>query len=238
MEKARIPRESVYRTMPMLEKMGLVEKNINNPTMYKAVPLKDVISLLMEQRTRETHELQEITSKLVENFKENDSEKTLQQEETQFTLIYGPEAFGREMNKAVSTARKSFEGITTPMKFRNGMFNGGKNFKNAVKRGVKFRHIVSENEEEGIELNDVALRRNPLWEVRYSVGPLQVDLAIIDGKKVIMETTPNQTKKTCCLVSNSPCLVIMAQSYFDIIWGMAKKLPVRSLTVKAQSAQE
>ncbi len=226
MKNAGIPRESVYRSIPTLEKMGLVEKIITTPTMYKAVPLKDGISMLMEWRSRETSELQEITTKMIANFKENGSEKAHQQEETQFTLIYGSEAFGREMDKDIKVARKSFDGITTPMKFRNGMFYGYEIFTDAVKRGVQFRHIVSENEGKGLELNDAILRKNPLWEVRYVEGPLQVDLVIIDGKKVIMETAPtnpNQVKNVCCLLSDSPCLVTISQSHFDLFWRMAKK---------------
>src|SRR3989304_3858017 len=221
-KKADIPRESVYRAMPVLEKMSLVERMITKPTMYKAIPIGDGISILMELRAKETCALQKKTTKLIENLKKYNPERMLRQEEAQLILISGSEAFGVKASEAVKTAQNSFDGIATPETFRWGMLHGAEGFVEAVKRGVKFRHIVCKTEKKEKELGDKALRKNPLWEVRYILNSFQVEMIIFDKKEVFIAATPNQTSKISYLQSTSPCLVALAQNYYETLWRMAK----------------
>lgn len=68
---SNVARPDVYRVIPALGKIGLVEKIVATPTMYKAVPLKEGISILLQQKTDENIELQKKTKALLSNFQEN-----------------------------------------------------------------------------------------------------------------------------------------------------------------------
>ena len=50
---SNVVREEIYRIMPKLEKIGLVEKIVGRPTVYEALPLKEGLSMLLISRTEE-----------------------------------------------------------------------------------------------------------------------------------------------------------------------------------------
>ena len=54
---SNIARQDVYRIMPALEKLGLAEKIIATPTMYKATPIKEGIYFLLQKKTQQYNEL-------------------------------------------------------------------------------------------------------------------------------------------------------------------------------------
>ena len=43
---SNVARQDIYRIMPTLEKLGLAEKILGKPNMYKANPIKEGVSLL------------------------------------------------------------------------------------------------------------------------------------------------------------------------------------------------
>jgi len=64
-----VARQDGYRVTPKLQKLGLAEKIISTPTLYKAIPLKMGLSILLQQKVEENTELQEKTKALITNSK-------------------------------------------------------------------------------------------------------------------------------------------------------------------------
>lgn len=54
---SNIARQDIYRIMPTLQKLGLAEKIVTTPTMYKATPIKEGYYLLLQNKTQEYTEL-------------------------------------------------------------------------------------------------------------------------------------------------------------------------------------
>ncbi len=53
MSKAsNVARTDIYRLMPELEKLGLAEKIIASPTSYRATPLNEGFSILLENKKK------------------------------------------------------------------------------------------------------------------------------------------------------------------------------------------
>ena len=52
---ANVRREHIYRTIPKLEKMGLIEKSLGTPSKIKAIPLEEAFSFLIKQRQDEAN---------------------------------------------------------------------------------------------------------------------------------------------------------------------------------------
>src|SRR5674476_1088370 len=46
---SKVRREDVYRTLPSLEKMGLIERLLGKPTEIRATPISDALSLLVSE---------------------------------------------------------------------------------------------------------------------------------------------------------------------------------------------
>ena len=50
---SKVRREDVYRIMPSLEKMGLIERLMGKPTVIRATPISDALSFLVaEEKTK------------------------------------------------------------------------------------------------------------------------------------------------------------------------------------------
>jgi sugar-specific transcriptional regulator TrmB len=58
-KSSNVAREAVYRVLPRLQKLGLVEKEISRPTRFSALTLDDAVTVLLALRNRETRDLQE-----------------------------------------------------------------------------------------------------------------------------------------------------------------------------------
>lgn len=62
-----VRREEVYRILPKLEQMGLVEKILSTPIKLKAIPLEDAFSILVRQRQDEVNrQLSDLASRAKE----------------------------------------------------------------------------------------------------------------------------------------------------------------------------
>src|SRR3990170_2406255 len=57
-KSANLASEVVYRTMPKLQKMGLVERTVAVPTVFLAIPIKLAISILLAQRKQENADVE------------------------------------------------------------------------------------------------------------------------------------------------------------------------------------
>ncbi len=214
---AKIPRQHIYEPLKVLEKMGIVQKTIDTPPKYNVLPVKDVAKILMEIRNKQNWELQDKITFLIESLqKDRATETEFLPEKEHTTLLTGCKAFIQKADKTLMNARISFDGIATGELFRRGMFDSGDIHRNALKRGVRYRHIVSKHEKQFL-LGDEDLVGDPSWKVRFFPRPSFI-LVIIDKKEVFISTKAKWTKETSYYWSNNECFLILAQSYFDILW--------------------
>ena len=64
-KKLKIHRGEVYRTLKTLQKKGVVEATLENPTRFTAVPLKKVIESFVESKREEVALIEEKKKDLV-----------------------------------------------------------------------------------------------------------------------------------------------------------------------------
>ena len=225
---SNIPLESIYRTMPTLEELDLVERVLATPVKYRAMPIKDAIIMLSRKEKKERNNLHQKADILIKNIISNVTlgQPQAQKNDDEITVISSLNAFIRQAGQAVKNAKESFQGITFPEKFRSGMFYNGKHFRESVKRGVECRHIVTYSEEpRSYELGDKDLLENPLWK-RKSVSSIPVDFLIIDREELFISTTFHQLgKEHVALRTTSPCLLTVANNYYETLWNAILTVP-------------
>src|SRR5450756_977142 len=107
---SNVARPDVYRVISTLEKIGLVEKIIATPTMYKATPIKEGVDILLQNKTQEYNELQQRTMYLINSHKSDDM-ITLQKEESQFVLISSKTLLKRKWKIEDSTTQTCIDVI-------------------------------------------------------------------------------------------------------------------------------
>ncbi|MCW4018535.1 MAG: hypothetical protein NWF00_07660 [Candidatus Bathyarchaeota archaeon] len=213
---ARVGRQHVYAPLSALEKLGLVQKVLGAPPKYTVLPAKTAVSILLEIRRKESCELQNQASFLIESLQKDHATAFLSEKERTLFLV-GSAAFSREVDRALVNARVCFDGTATVELFRRGMFHGGENHRRALKRGVSYRHVIS-RANSSAPLGDEDLVGNSVWAVRFSSCVLPFQMTIVDRKEVFISTRPDVTKECSYYWSNNTCFLILAQSYFDILW--------------------
>lgn len=64
-KSANVPAELIYRIMPTLEKIGLVERMVTAPVRFKAIPARTAVGILLKQRKKEYAEAQKMAKLLI-----------------------------------------------------------------------------------------------------------------------------------------------------------------------------
>jgi len=77
---SKVTRQDIYRLMPQLQKLGLVQKTLSIPTEWKATPIDDGLAILLERKKKQLSEIQEKTTNLLSNFRKH-NKRTERKEE-------------------------------------------------------------------------------------------------------------------------------------------------------------
>jgi sugar-specific transcriptional regulator TrmB len=208
--------------MVTLQELGLVEKVIAKPIKFKATPMHDAVSILLQRRINETSELQERTRELIQRFMEKNMKTTLQEEEPQFVLIPKGAMAHKRINM-IKTAQKSIDVVTTFKRFAQAVSTHVEDYRKALKRGVRMRHIteIPEYKDQLAHAREKTrvFKKYPSFQVRYFRAPITTVVALIDKKEVLIFTVPTlELEESPALSSTNPSLIELAQHYFEIMW--------------------
>jgi sugar-specific transcriptional regulator TrmB len=219
-KESKIARQDIYRILDELQKIGLVEREITSPIMFKAIPLQDAIILLLESRVKETSELHKDTRKLLESFNVENRTDRLTVEEPQFVLIPQGRACMLKGKKLIQTAQESIDFITSWKRFLQMLLVVGEDIKEASNRGVKFRIITdrSENHEHLPEFVE-GFYNTPSFTIKRILASPIVLMVSFDKKEVLIPTSSNKAfTESPMLWSTANTLLSMTQDYFEIMW--------------------
>jgi sugar-specific transcriptional regulator TrmB len=226
---SKIARPEVYRVLPSLEKKGLVEKIIGNPTMYTPVPLKHGFSMLLQQKTKESTELQEETKALLGGIHENSVNEFKEKESLQFVITNEMKLFIKRFDKAVVESQRSVDLICTCRDLPKLLFNHQQSFKTAIDKGIKICVITEKVENQrSIEIIE-SLKKNSLFTLKYTFEDTPVCMLMCDDKKVNMQLSDGVVPS---LFSNNPNMVKIATAYFKRLWSRAEEYPSNFVTQK------
>ena len=197
-----VARSDLYRIMPTLEKLGLAEKIIGNPTMYRATPINDGLSILLVNRRKQYIELEKKTSELIDNFHENASQD-IQEDTSQFIITSERTLFRKRLEKCFPG--KQTVDILLPAKGLNFyIFDFFQAMKRALKEGTKIRVITEKKAD--ITGNKIEnLKKNPLFEIQLVNLQIDSGVTIFDSKEVQMCISCEE-KDVPSLYSNNPKL--------------------------------
>jgi sugar-specific transcriptional regulator TrmB len=209
----------VYRAISSLEKLGLIEKTLTIPSVYKAIPIKDATRILLEKKTAEYIELQEATKKLVTTF---DRTKTLTvgEEDKQSIVISEGKAVVKRLVNQLRTTQKTFESISTWNVCAKMLCDWFDDFKWLTENKVNVRVLTDKLRKDSQPPNFLLdLQKSSFFEIRYYKEPLSIKMAIRDKKEVNVcfyekRGSPN-------MWSNNPIFAQLATKCFEYMWNEA-----------------
>ena len=232
----------IYRVLDKLHNKGLVEKIIEKPTRFKAVPLEKGISYLVERKKVEYNTLMSNADLLIHTLEEERSnKKPAETLRSKFIMIPQRELVVSKIRDAIDGTAKSVDISLSWKRLFSGMTDVFiKNCKRAWKRGVHFRIVVESPEERAAQKKALKFSKiSPFCEIRFIKGNPKTVTGIYDRKEVFIIVDPTgDLFDSPALWSNSQSLITAIQEYFDLLWLTSMQHPNEKSDIIFDKAQE
>ena len=220
-EESNIARQEVYRLLSDLAKKGLIKKIIGKPTEFMPIPANDAISVLLQRKKEKIRQLGENAIQQFKNFEIDSTETLPQNSDAQFLLLSknetNPMGHINKIGRATSTAKRSVICLTTLPILIKIKAKTAQIWKDAVKRGVKFKFMIGRNSTEKMELDlDPVLKNNDHFTIRWTHEILPACLILIDEKEAFYRTGCDL--ECPVLWSASPSFVALIDDYLNMKW--------------------
>jgi sugar-specific transcriptional regulator TrmB len=221
---AKVRREHVYRTLPKLEKMGLIERMLSTPEKIKAIPVEDAFSVLIKKQQDEAKKkISALTAEaktFLEHLKQRDWISTPEESEPQFSLVSEKDAIMSKTAALIGKARTNIAIAASRKKLATFMFFFSDLLKKSTKKGVHIQ-LLTEMPQEGDALPrfiEEQVSPGTSLELRYANHLLAHHL-IADNKEMIIETSKEAGFAECpCLWTNNSNLLALTQKSFTDAW--------------------
>lgn len=240
-----VRREDVYRVLPHLLELSLIEKIIDFPAKFRAVPLKTAVCTLYQRRKKQNSEVQREITKLTSTLLKNREKKQNRmdvEDETQFVLVPKKETFLRYLENTPNRTRESLEIMITWKNFSSTLYARPKlrgRLEAAAKRDVKLRILLDKPDcgETAFELLESMMKRQPSMSVRCTNTPIDTVLRIYDKKEVLINTVAEgDLTEYPALLTRNHSVISMALKFFEIQWITAKEIKLRNSLSDNKSA--
>ncbi len=223
-KNSKIARQDLYRVTTQLLDLGLIEKLVDNPTKFEAIPVEDVISMLVERRRKETANLVKDSNEFLRFYAESQGVSP-KEEDNQFIIVNDLHARLMKAKKQIINAEKSINIITKWSFLLTYTFESVQEIITAMNKGAKIKVVTQEPDNIGsLPKNIQKLMKHPNYEMRHITSLPSSMVAIFDHKEVnILLATDKSPKETPLLLTNNPVLVALSQNYFEIVWNNAPR---------------
>ena len=217
---ASIRREEVYRTLPKLEKAGLIERVLGRPVKVKALPIEDVLSILIARKEEDANrEIKSLVSKktqLLEMFQQAPQETRLEDEKAQFTLISEKDAIEKKISFLMNQSTTSIDFVDTFESAFRFVLTFAEDLLSAKHRNVEIR-IITEYPDNANLIPESLKKHIPedSFEIRYS-DEIPGNYILFDRYQSLITTSSgNAAPGGRCLWTDDPSLVGIVQKDFD-----------------------
>jgi sugar-specific transcriptional regulator TrmB len=221
---AKVRREHVYRTLPKLEKMGLVERILVTPERIKCIPVEDALSVLIKRQKDEAEKKISALATQARTFLDHYEQRefaNVPEQESQFSLISEKDGIMTKTASIMNKARKEIIVAASRRKLAKLMFFYSDLLKKSMKRGVKVQ-LLTEMPEQGDALPrfiEEHIAPGTSLELRYSPH-LETHYIIVDNKEVAIGISTEMDFTECPMLwTNSIALTTLTLSNFTSVWN-------------------
>ncbi len=133
---SKVRREEVYRILPALEKKGLVERLLGNPTEVRATVVSDALTFLVAEEKRKSDERLLGMKSTVKKLSLKEWTRQVSEDESIYILIPDRKAILAKISGLVKDSRKEVALIADKRILMRILFKFSDEFKRAIKDGV------------------------------------------------------------------------------------------------------
>ncbi len=221
---AAIRREEVYRTLPKLEKSGLVQRVMGRPVKVKALPLKDGLEILIKRKEAEAKkEISDLNKRMEEFLALYGTESRslqLAEEETHFTLISEKESVNARITLLIKKAATSIDVVDSSDSMIRFALTYAESLAAAAERGVGIR-LLTECPDDESKIPTTLGKHIPSnsFILRYVTG-IPSRYVLFDGSQVMITTSAEGTlSESKCLWTNDFSMVGLISRDFEDLYS-------------------
>ncbi|MDD3792979.1 MAG: helix-turn-helix domain-containing protein, partial [Candidatus Bathyarchaeota archaeon] len=214
-----VGRPETYRAILQLKTAGLIETILCTPTKYKAIPLYEAVSILMDHKNKKMLELKEKSKELIKEYEKKNNERVDIEDGTFILVPRGQNSINKN-KEAIMNSKKNIDFITSFKSFNQTLLSASDEIIEAVDRGVGVRFILDETaKNKALSKIFLDLCKTTYFRIKYVPHLPQSFIAIFDKKEIQMATSRDgDFSLTPILWSNNSVLVRVIQDYFETIW--------------------
>jgi len=222
-KSSKVRREEVYRVLPKLEKMGLIEKRMGKPVRISAAPLNQSLSLLIKHEQESGRQrvlgLQAKKRTILEHVKMR-RKPELESEEVSFALLSRREGITDKLQSMIGKAGKEIDLVCSKAGLMQLTHVFAEQVKRMTRKGVKVRLIVgmSENDITVPKIMEEYILCSASVSLRYTQEPSSHYLIVDSEQAVVATTMEGSMTENPCLWTCSKNLIGVLQASFENLW--------------------
>jgi sugar-specific transcriptional regulator TrmB len=227
---AKIRREAVYRVLPKLENLGLLERILGNPLKVKATPIENALGILIQREHDRTQQHISMLQTQKENFIDNFSMVTIAPPvgEPHFSLIADREAIISKGVQMLSQAKTALDIMISRDSFHHYFGNYQDFLMKAISNGAVIRLLlnITEPNDSILQMIERYNDKGAPFAVKYTQKPVNRYM-IKDYSEALFATSMEPaTGRNPSLWTNDANFIEILQRNFEKIWHTSTRIDV------------
>jgi sugar-specific transcriptional regulator TrmB len=220
---SKVRREDVYRLLPSLEKMGLVERLMGKPTQIRATPISDALTFLVsEEKNRFDDRLSGMRSS-VQRLSLKDWQQPLPGEASIYILIAEKKAILAKTSELIGNSRKEVALIADKARIIPVLSQFSDECRQAIKKGAVIRLIFEGECPDGLLKEKVQkLIDGASVHVKFHRDPLNHFIMSDDKEALITTSKETGLGESPSLWTNNNNLIGVLRTGFESDWEKAE----------------
>jgi sugar-specific transcriptional regulator TrmB len=220
---SKVRREDVYRVLPSLEKMGLIERLMGKPTEIRATRISNSLtSLVTEEKNRSEERLTGMRS-MVQKLSLKDWKQPPPGEESIYILIAEKKAILTKTSELISNSEREVGLIADKLRITQVLAHFSDEHKRAIKKGAQIR-LIFEGERPDILLKEKVqkLIGSASVSIKFHFEPLNHFIMSDDKEALITTSKESGLGESPSLWTNNSNLIGVLRTSFESDWKKAE----------------
>lgn len=222
-----VRREDVYKVLPALEKMGLIEKLLGKPSIIRATPVAGALtSLIIDEKVKSDEKIASMRVK----FQELANAKWVQpvtvgEEESLYALVPAGKAVIAKLTSLIASSKRNIFWIDTLTEISHVTSVLLAEIKKAINNKVDVKVIIEDfKPDESKQKQSQHVVHIECVNYRFHHQPLN-RFAFFDGGEAMISTNRKSTSESSsALWTTDTNLIGVLGGYFETAWNESKEL--------------
>ena len=220
---SKVRREEVYRILPSIEKMGLIERLLGKPSEIRATPISDALNFLLAEEKKRSDERLSDMRVTVKRLSLKDWTLPFPEEESIYILIAGKTAILAKTSGLIRNSRKEVALIADTARIILILSQFSDECKQAIKNGAQIRLIFEGDSTDGLLKEKVKkLIDGASVHVKFHRKPLNHFIMSDDTEALITGSKESGLGESPSLWTNNSNLIGVLRTGFESGWKKAE----------------